>query len=132
MNNTTLKIFVVDDSSFCRQLYIQHLKNLGFSKVFAYENGIECINEIGIQPDVIFLDFDMQPINGAEVLLSLKHIYPHIEFVFISSESDPTIVDRVMKAGAYGFIPKGENDLERMENMILKIVEQNSPVVVKN
>jgi hypothetical protein len=37
-----------------------------------------------------------------------------------------------MKAGAYGFISKGENDLERIENMILKIVEQNSPVVVKN
>jgi CheY-like chemotaxis protein len=116
MSRSSVKIFVVDDSSFCRHLYKQHLSNLGFTQIFEFESGIECINEIGIQPDIILLDFDMTPINGTEVIAMLKDIYPSIKFILISSNQDPKLVDDVIAQGAFAFIAKGDNELDLITN----------------
>ena len=73
MSNTKkLKFFIVDDDPFSRMLYNQHLLNMGYKNNVLLDNGIDCINKLELEPDIIFLDYDMQPINGLEVLKKVK------------------------------------------------------------
>ena len=41
-----LKIFVVDDDTFCRKMYSTQLKKLGYGNIIEFSNGQDCINDI--------------------------------------------------------------------------------------
>lgn len=113
-----MKFFIVDDDPFCRSLYHQHLVNLGYRNNMVFDNGADCINKLDMSPDVIFLDYDMAPFNGLQVLQYVKKVRPEIQLLIISSRDESELVDDAMRYGAYAFIPKGENDLEMISNVI--------------
>lgn len=116
-----LKFFIVDDDPFSRSFYQQHLVNLGFKNNVLFDNGHDCIEKLNLLPDIIFLDYDMQPINGIEVLQKVKQHHPHIHLLIISSQKNKEIISEAKKLGAYDYIQKGENDLELISNVLLKI-----------
>jgi len=116
-----LKFFIVDDDPFCRNLYHQHLVNLGFKNSILFENGKDCIDGLHMAPDIIFLDYDMKPMNGIEVLKKIKQSCPDIHLLIISSHKDKQLVVDALKNGAEEFIPKGDNDLDMISKVIRKI-----------
>ncbi|RZL31075.1 MAG: response regulator [Pedobacter sp.] len=67
------KIFLVDDDELSRAYYVQHLKNLGYTNLFEFQNGSECINHLIDSPDIIFLDQNMANMNGLDVLKKIKN-----------------------------------------------------------
>src|ERR1700742_3264337 len=68
------KFFIVDDDPFCRMRLSQHLNNLGFKDNTQFDNGIDCINKLNLQPDIIFLDYDMPQVNGIEVIKKINKL----------------------------------------------------------
>jgi CheY-like chemotaxis protein len=116
----TLKFFIVDDDPFFRMLYHQHLMNLGFKNNILFDNGYDCIKKLDLHPDVIFLDYNMKPYNGLEVLQKIRQFNPNIHMFIISSQVDQELADA---AGKYGVscIAKGERDLETISKEINKI-----------
>jgi PleD family two-component response regulator len=121
-NSQKLKFFIVDDDPFCRMLYQQHLINLGFKNNILFDNGADCINQLTEKPDVIFLDYDMKPYNGLEVLRMVKRLYPEIHLLIISSQKDMQVAINAFKYGAYDYIVKGEKDLETISLAVNKIL----------
>ena len=121
-----MKFFIVDDDPFCRSLYSQHLINLGYRDNIVFDKGYDCIKRLDLRPDVIFLDYDMQPYNGLEILQRVKQYNPHIHLLIISSHKDTEIINDAMKYGAYDYIMKGEKDLEMISKVIKRIVVQNT------
>ncbi len=112
-NVKSLKVFIVDDDPFCRLMYQQHLKNLGFKDSHIFSNGDECMEHvIQEQPDIVFLDYDMKPINGLDMLKKIQSYNPAIRLLLLSSQKDIRVVISALKNGAYDYIPKGKNDLE--------------------
>ncbi len=120
-----MKFFIVDDDHFSRMLYRQHLINLGFKNNILFDNGYDCIRKLDLSPDVIFLDYDMQPLNGLDVLQIVREHNPNIRLFIISSNSDKEIADEAIKQGALGYIKKGERDLEMISNAISSIYNNN-------
>jgi DNA-binding NtrC family response regulator len=116
-----LSIFLVDDDSFCRVLYEQHLINLGYTQIRMFSDGQSCLNALTDQPDVIFLDYRMEPLDGLEVLRKIKRFNPDIYLVVISSQEDMQVAVNALKYGAFDYIIKGENDLERIVTVLKKI-----------
>lgn len=121
-NPHNLKFFIVDDDPFCRMFYHQHLLNLGYKNNSLFENGIDCINQLGEQPDIIFLDYDMQPINGIETIKMIKQQNPNIYLLMITSQNDKRIASSALKNGANDYIIKGEKDLEMISTVINNIL----------
>jgi DNA-binding NarL/FixJ family response regulator len=121
LTTNKFKFFIVDDDPFCRSLYQQHLVNLGFKNNILFENGHDCLEMLDLAPDIIFMDYDMQPMNGIEVLKKIKKRYPNINLFIISSHSSEEVVREALKCGAEDFIPKGDNDLELISKVIRKI-----------
>jgi DNA-binding NtrC family response regulator len=109
-----LVFFIVDDDTISRKIYQQHLANLGFTQVHEFSNGTDCLENLDLQPDVMFLDYDMTPINGIELLKKVKQICPNIQLLMLSGQKDLRVAVDAMKNGAFDYIVKGEKDLEKI------------------
>ncbi len=115
------KFFIVDDDPFCRMRYSQHLKNLGFKDNILFDNGLDCINKLNLQPDIIFLDYDMRPYNGLEVIEKINRLNPDIYLILISGQRDMQIAINALKSGAFDYVIKGEDDLDKISSSLQKM-----------
>lgn len=120
-NKQSLSIFIVDDDSFCRTLYEQQVRNLGYSQIRLFSDGQECLNHLTELPDVIFLDYRMEPLDGLEVLRKIKRFNPDIYLVIISGQEDLQVAVNALKYGAFDYIVKGDNDLSKIDAVLKKI-----------
>ena len=115
------KIFLVDDDIFCLAMYKKHLKNLGYEDVTSFENGTECLNHLTEYPDIIFLDYKMDTLNGFEVLKKIKRFDPNINIVMISGQENVQTAVNALKYGSFDYITKGDNEVEKIEDVINRI-----------
>jgi CheY-like chemotaxis protein len=117
-----LKFFIVDDDAFSRNLYRQHLLNLGFRNNLMLSSGVECLNKLDLNPDIIFLDYGMAPLNGLEVLKQIKQTNPQIPVLMISANADDTVISEAYENGANAYIVKGEQDLDLIRRAVGNIL----------
>jgi DNA-binding NtrC family response regulator len=130
--NNALKIFLVDDDALCLNLYQQFLKKLGYSQIVCFNGGKDCMDHISQRPDIIFLDYYMDDINGIEVLQAIKSFDNNIAVVFISGQESVDIAVNALKSGAFDYIVKSKISLELLKSIIDRIAADkgitNAPV----
>jgi DNA-binding NtrC family response regulator len=117
-----LNIHLVDDDVFTAALYGKHIKGLGHEQVTLFQDGVQCLNWLDREPDVIFLDHQMEPWNGVEVLKRIKRNSPHVHVVLLSGQDDVKVAVDALKYGAFDYVVKGEGDLERINVVLNKII----------
>jgi PleD family two-component response regulator len=115
------KIFLVDDNPFSLRMYQQHLANLGYADVSIHSDGYACLDRLKDHPEVIFLDHNMQEIDGFEVLKKIKRVDPNIYVVMLSGQERMETAVDALKYGAFDYIIKGESDVLRMEEVLNRI-----------
>jgi DNA-binding NtrC family response regulator len=116
-----LKIFIVDDDIFCLTLYNQFLKNLGYSNVTSFTGGDECLNHMNASPELIFLDYNMEGLNGIEVLKKIKESNPGIEVYIITGKEDPAVAADAKKHGAVDYIVKSSLSPDKMKSIMEQV-----------
>lgn len=116
-----MKIFVVDDDEFCLNLYEQQLLSLGYADVFTFNNGQDCITALNESPEIIFLDYGMEDLDGVEVLKKIKATNSDIYVVFLSGQEDVSIAVDSLKFGAFEYIIKSNNDMLNIKIVLDKI-----------
>ncbi len=121
-NQNQFKFFIVDDDIFCANMHQQGLQNMGFNNITYFSNGTDCLSNLYQNPDIIFLDHNMEGITGFEVLKKIKRYNPNIYIVMISGqETIKTAVD-ALKYGAFDYISKDSNVSENMRLIVNKII----------
>lgn len=120
-NTQTMKLFLVDDDTFSLHLYHQNIRNLGYTDVTTFENGMECLNNLNLKPEVVFLDHNMDNLTGFEVLKKIKRIDPNIFVVMVSAQENMKTAVDALKYGAFDYIIKGDNELLKIENVLSRI-----------
>jgi DNA-binding NtrC family response regulator len=111
-------IFLVDDDIMSLTLYGQFLKNIGYENVRLFNSGIDCIEQLSLHPQIIFLDYSMEDMNGIDVLKKVRLFDPSIIVVFISGNENPDVADDAKKHGAVDFIVKSSINRERMKTVM--------------
>ena len=122
-NTNKFKIFLVDDDHFCLNLYEQHLNNLGHTDVTTFDNGTACLNSLTKNPEIIFLDHNMDVLNGFELLIKIKRFNPNIFVVMISGQENMKTAIDALKYGAFDYIIKDDQEAEKIENVLQRITE---------
>ena len=122
-NQNQFKFFIVDDDVFCANIYEQYLKNLNYTDITYFSNGIDCLNHIHLNPDIIFLDHNMEDLNGFEVLKKIKRINPNIYVVMVSAQENIKTAVDALKYGAFDYVIKDNNVCEKMTLIISKIIK---------
>ncbi len=123
-NNKVLKIFLVDDDDFCLSLYQQYLNKLGHTEIACYKSGKDCLDNIIQRPDIIFLDYNMEGMNGIDLLHSIKQFDNEITIIFISGQEDIDIAVNALKYGAFDYITKTQITLTLLKSTIERIAAE--------
>src|ERR1700749_1515078 len=118
-----LKIFLVDDEQYCLRLYARYLANLGYTNIQSFGKSAECLNQLTLKPDLIFLDYNMDNLNGIDILRKIKRFDPNVLVIFISGQEDINIAVNALKYGALDYITKDNIDEDRINNCLDKVVQ---------
>jgi len=119
----SVSIFLVDDNSLCLSIYRKYLLNLGFTNVHCFESGPDCIANLDMRPDIIFLDYFMRPMDGLDTLKKIKALHQGICTVMLSAQADTDIAVQSLKCGAFDYIVKGKNELADIQNVMDRFIQ---------
>ena len=120
-------IFLVDDDVLCLNLYSQFLKQLGYTHVHMFDNGNDCLQSLDeLNPAIIFLDYNMDELNGIDVLKQIKKFNPSIIVLFISGQEDIEVAVNTIKHGALDYVVKSSLSTEKMKT-IMERIESRMP-----
>lgn len=126
-----VSIFLVDDD-------LSYLYPLGFylqknteHVVYCYTSGEECIKNLHKLPDIIILDYNLNPeppdtMNGLEVLKEVKAAMPKTKVVMLSGRETFSGVTESLKLGACTYVIK---DIEALATLkkIIGIISEEKP-----
>lgn len=132
MTAEKIKVLIVDD----HQLMIEGLKSLlEDEEVVESVAGANSLEETLIflenNPiDVIFMDVNMPQISGIEATQKVKEKYPEVKIIALTMHDDISIITKMIKAGASGYVLKRTHMNEVIE--ALKIVHKNGKYLSMN
>lgn len=99
MNWIKPKIFVVDDDPVYLAVINQQFKNHGIENVAIFESAIEGLKSDFGKPDVVFVDFHMNDINGARASKMFSKKWKSTRIVLISNSES---IKKKVKKSRYG------------------------------
>lgn len=121
------KIFIVDDEELIAKSIYRNLTNLGYTDISTYSNGTDCINALNEEPFIVLLDYQMEGLDGFDVLRKIKRYNPNTYVVMISSQDDVGNAVDTLKYGAFDYIVKSDSDMDKLEHTLNRIykLEEN-------
>jgi DNA-binding NtrC family response regulator len=123
MSTSQFKIFLVDDNAFHLNMMKQILLAQNQTDIHLFEDGIDCLNNIHLKPEIVFLDHNMDVYSGFTVLRKIKRFNPDIFVVMVSAQEEiKTAVDS-LKYGAFDYIQKTDGFENSIETVFQKIIE---------
>lgn len=130
-----VKILVVDDHDLVRMGIVRMLEDVPeFEVVGAAKTGEEALQFCRKQkPDVVLMDVKMPGMGGIEATRKLLTIDPDIKVVAVTAYDDDLYPERLIKAGALGYITKGADVGEMIEaiNSVRKGVHYMSAAIAQ-
>jgi two-component system, NtrC family, response regulator AtoC len=114
------RIFCVEDDELYKRMLNHKLSLNPEFEVHTFLTGKELLERIDQDPDVVTLDLNLPDIDGIELMAQIRQQAPSTQVIVLSGESDIAIASKLFKLGAYDYIVKDENAMERIWNVVHK------------
>lgn len=124
-----MKIFIVEDNIFYANVLKIRLEKYTDQEIQIFETGLQCINNLHHQPDIIFLDYFLPQMKGIDLIKHIKSTYPTIQVIMLSAQERIEIAVEALKYGALDYIVKNQDD---DNHRISKLMEDISEVLRTN
>lgn len=104
------KVFIVDDHPLIREGITQLLNCESDLTVSGEASDMpEALQKIKeLVPDLAIIDINLKGCSGLELTSTLHALYPNLPILILSMHDESLYIDRVLKAGAKGFLMKDE------------------------
>jgi DNA-binding NtrC family response regulator len=122
-----MKIFVVDDDIFCVTLYEQFLRNLGYTNITSFNAADDCLHQIKEQPALVFMDYNMEGMNGIEALRRIKAFDQHILVYIISGQENKQVATEARQYGAMDYVIKSSLSPDKMAATMQRVEQSYTP-----
>lgn len=132
MSKEPIRVLIVDD----HQLMIEGLKSLlededDIAFVAGANSKAETLSFLENNSiDVILMDINMPDASGIEITEKIKELYPAVKVIALTMHDNISIITRMIKAGASGYVLKRTNMDEVIE--ALRIVHNNGKYLSMN
>ncbi|WP_126969545.1 response regulator [Gynurincola endophyticus] len=112
-----ISIMIIDDHTLIRETWSFLLNRNGSFEVIAeVGNGHDAIEIVkDLRPHIILLDINMAPINGFDVLKSIRKLSPGSKVIGISMHSQPSYAKKMLRLGARGYVTKNSPRQEMLD-----------------
>ncbi|MDB9882890.1 response regulator [Bacteroidia bacterium] len=120
---------MVDDEELVLRAKQRMLIKLGYEDVSIFTNGTDCVNALSDEPFIILLDYEMEGLNGFEVLRKIKRYNPNTYVIMMSSQDDVSNAVDTLKFGAFDYIIKGENDAAKLKSVLERIYKLEEQIL---
>ena len=114
MDQRLIRILTVDDHPLLRK-GIAALVNteLDMKLVAEAANGQEAIEAAKrLQPDVMLMDINMNPVNGIEATRTIRGFDADIKIIGVSVQAERSYVNEMLRNGANGYVTKNSPSTE--------------------
>src|ERR1700741_2558317 len=104
------RIIVVDDHPMSREGIVQWIRNEpGLDVCCEAQTAAEALNAvITIKPDLVLTDITLPGKSGLELIKDIHAIAPALPVLVISMHDETLYAERVLRAGASGYVTKQE------------------------
>lgn len=116
---TSKKIVIVDDDPFWTAMLIQILTDLGFTNIATFDNGATYVNNLHLNPDLVFLDYQMEDMDGLQVLQKIKSYDSATGVVFCTSYEDLGVAVDAIRYGSFDYLLKGNANKKEVSSIII-------------
>ena len=116
-DNNKIRVLAVDDHSLFRQGIASLLEDqTDMILVAEASNGREAIQQFrAFRPDVTLMDLQMPEMNGIDAMIAIRNEFPNARIVVLTTYSGDVQVLRALKAGARGYLLKGQVNRDLLE-----------------
>jgi DNA-binding NtrC family response regulator len=118
------KTFIVDDDPFWTAMLTEILKELGYTQIITFSSGEECLENLHQNPKLVFLDYQMEDMDGIEVLQKIKAYFPGIGVVFCTAHEDLGVAVSAMKHGSFDYLLKSNTNKKEVASIINQMGKQ--------
>lgn len=106
-----LKVVVIEDETYTRNIIVRGLRQLGVIKVHEANEGGEGLNKVAlIRPHLVLCDIHMEPVDGLQFLENLRKLpIPEIArtpVVFLTADAEQNTVLSARKLQVNGYLVK--------------------------
>jgi DNA-binding NarL/FixJ family response regulator len=104
------KVFIVDDHPFMRRGLAATISDQDDMEVCGEASGkTEAMQLIAeAEPDLVVIDISLEDGNGIELIKDIKGSWPDMKMLVSSMHEESLFAERAVRAGAMGFVNKGE------------------------
>ena len=115
----SIRIMAVDDHPLLRQGIAALISTQSDMKLIAEAcDGEEALAQFRLhRPDVTLMDIQMPNVNGTEAISRIRSEFPEAKILVLSTYAGDVQVLRAIKAGARGYLLKGNVRTELLERM---------------
>lgn len=129
MNSKQIKIFIVDDDTVICKLIEMQLSEFDHYETILIHSGEDLIKRLPEHPDIVVLDYTLPNYTGLELFEKIKDYNSNIPVIFLSGQSDVSIVVQAYNNGIKNYIVKNENAMVELVNAIKN---QSTSINLKN
>ena len=122
-----IKIILADDHCLVRTGLKSLLDDVeGMMVVAEADNGRSAVSLVKEHlPNLVILDINMPELNGLEATEILRRDFPELKILIISMHSDEIFPQRLIKAGANGYLTK-TSGIKEISHAILEVMESRT------
>lgn len=117
------RIFLVDDDPFWTAMIYKILSDLDYTNTICFSNGSECLDYLHLNPALVFLDYQMDDMNGIEVLKRIKDHYPGIKVIFCTAYEDLSVAVDAMHYGSHDYLLKSNANIKEVNSIMESLTE---------
>jgi two-component system chemotaxis response regulator CheY len=115
---------VVDDNDFIRETVKQSLGLFGFKRVHLATNGMEALELLQLNPDIIICDINMEPLNGLQLARHVRNLKPpagRVPIIFLTGDAQENRVQEAidLAINAYLLKPVSQESLKKKLSALL-------------
>jgi len=119
------RLLLVDDEPNILKVLSTALNNRWFTCKTA-QNGEEALEKLRSEHfDMVISDFKMPGMNGEELMIKAKTLFPELSFVLVTAYGTIESAVNAMRKGAYTYLTKPV-DLELLENVVREALQKDT------
>lgn len=128
-----MRVLIVDDNKHMRHLVNTILQAFGFEKIYEACNAQDAWKLLSdVKPDVVFVDWIMEPINGLQFVRRVRRgkdsPNPYLNIIMMSGLANPGAVHAARDAGVNEYLAKPLS-AEKIYQRLQAIIESPRPFV---